>query len=80
MKDPRDAITSYAIKNINKYMKRIALNFELERVPTTNFARHSFLCMQRHETLYQVRIAVKEVFGVGSMHTSFSITHQQFIL
>ena len=31
-----------AVKNINKYMKRIALNLELERVPTTNFARHSF--------------------------------------
>ena len=48
MKDPRDAITSYAIKNINKYMKRIALNFELERVPTTNFARHSFCTVLKH--------------------------------
>jgi len=31
-----------AVKNINKYMRRLAMNLELERVPTTNFARHSF--------------------------------------
>ena len=31
-----------AIKVINKYMKHIASNLELERAPTTNFARHSF--------------------------------------
>src|ERR1017187_309207 len=31
-----------AVKNINKYMKRLAMNLKLERVPTTNFARHSF--------------------------------------
>lgn len=31
-----------AVKVINKYMKRIASNLELERAPTTNFARHSF--------------------------------------
>jgi integrase len=31
-----------AIKTINKYMKRIADKLNLERVPTTNFARHSF--------------------------------------
>ena len=31
-----------AVKVINKYMKRIALNLDLERSPTTNFARHSF--------------------------------------
>ena len=30
------------VKCINKYMKRIAANLELERAPTTNFARHSF--------------------------------------
>ncbi len=35
--------------------------------------------MQWRETLYQVGIAVKEVFGVGSMHTSFFSSHQQFI-
>ena len=33
---------SQAVKYINKYMKRIAANLELERAPTTNFARHSF--------------------------------------
>ena len=31
-----------AVKTINKYMKRIAENLKLERIPTTNFARHSF--------------------------------------
>ncbi len=31
-----------AIKTINKYMKRIATELGLERMPTTNFARHSF--------------------------------------
>jgi len=31
-----------SIKTINKYMKRIAEDLKLERVPTTNFARHSF--------------------------------------
>ena len=31
-----------AVKTINKYMKRIAENLKLERMPTTNFARHSF--------------------------------------
>ncbi len=31
-----------AVKNINKYMKRVALNIGIEKVPTTNFARHSF--------------------------------------
>jgi integrase/recombinase XerD len=31
-----------AVRTINKYMKRIAENLELKRVPTTNFARHSF--------------------------------------
>lgn len=33
---------SQAVKSINTYMKRIASNLELERTPTTNFARHSF--------------------------------------
>ena len=31
-----------AVKTINKYMKRIAVDLKLERIPTTNFARHSF--------------------------------------
>ncbi|MDE3185157.1 MAG: site-specific integrase [Bacteroidota bacterium] len=31
-----------AVRTINKYMKRIAENLKLEKVPTTNFARHSF--------------------------------------
>ena len=31
-----------AVKTINKYMKRIAINLKLDRAPTTNFARHSF--------------------------------------
>ena len=31
-----------AVKSINLYMKRIASNLNLERAPTTNFARHSF--------------------------------------
>ena len=31
-----------AVKTINKYMKRIAINQQLSRIPTTNFARHSF--------------------------------------
>jgi integrase/recombinase XerD len=31
-----------AVRTINKYMKRIAEDIKLERVPTTNFARHSF--------------------------------------
>lgn len=31
-----------AVKSINKYMRRIAETLQLERVPTTNFARHSF--------------------------------------
>ena len=30
------------VRTINKYMKRIANDLKLERVPTTNFARHSF--------------------------------------
>jgi integrase/recombinase XerD len=33
---------SQAIKSINKYMKIIAGNLKLERIPTTNYARHSF--------------------------------------
>ena len=33
---------SQAIKTINKYMKRIALDIKLEKIPTTNYARHSF--------------------------------------
>jgi integrase/recombinase XerD len=36
-----------AIKAINKYMKRIAENLKLDRVPTTNFARHSFSTVLR---------------------------------
>lgn len=31
-----------AVRTTNNYMKRIAKNLQLERVPTTNFARHSF--------------------------------------
>lgn len=31
-----------AVRTINKYMKRIAEELELDRVPTTNFARHSY--------------------------------------
>ena len=31
-----------AVKSINIYMKRIAVNLKLQRAPTTNFARHSF--------------------------------------
>lgn len=31
-----------AVRTINKYMKRIAEDLKLERIPTTNFARHSF--------------------------------------
>ena len=31
-----------AVKTINLYMKRIATSLDLERAPTTNFARHSF--------------------------------------
>ena len=31
-----------AVKSINLYMKRIAASLNLERAPTTNFARHSF--------------------------------------
>ena len=31
-----------AVKSINLYMKRIATSLNLERVPATNFARHSF--------------------------------------
>lgn len=31
-----------AVRTTNKYMKRIAKDLKLERVPTTNFARHSF--------------------------------------
>lgn len=31
-----------AVRTINKYMKRIATSLKLERIPTTNFARHSF--------------------------------------
>ncbi|MEO6836796.1 MAG: site-specific integrase [Ginsengibacter sp.] len=31
-----------AVKTINLYMKRIAASLNLERSPTTNFARHSF--------------------------------------
>lgn len=31
-----------AVKTINKYLKRIAKNLELEVAPTSNFARHSF--------------------------------------
>lgn len=31
-----------AVRTINKYMKRIAECLKLERVPTTNFARHSY--------------------------------------
>lgn len=33
---------SQAVRTINKYMKRIAAELNLERIPTTNFARHSF--------------------------------------
>jgi integrase/recombinase XerD len=49
MLDPKDLSDlqiyrdiNQAVKTINKYMKRIAEDLKLERVPTTNFARHSF--------------------------------------
>lgn len=31
-----------ATKTVNKYMKRIATELDLEKIPTTNFARHSY--------------------------------------
>ena len=31
------------------------------------------------EIMHQVGIAVKEMFGVGGVHTSFFISYQQFI-
>ncbi len=31
-----------AVKMINKYIRRIAENLNLEKIPTTNFARHSY--------------------------------------
>lgn len=31
-----------ATKTVNKYLKRIALELHLEKIPTTNFARHSY--------------------------------------
>jgi integrase/recombinase XerD len=31
-----------AVRTINKYMKRIAEELKLDRIPTTNFARHSY--------------------------------------
>ena len=31
-----------AVKNINMYMRRLAMKLRLQRVPTTNFVRHSF--------------------------------------
>lgn len=33
---------SQAVRTTNKYMERVAENLKLDRVPTTNFARHSF--------------------------------------
>ncbi len=37
------------------------------------------MCLKRRETLYQVGIAVKVMFTVGSINVSFCFTYQQFI-
>ena len=47
LKEPDNPLQVYrdvnqAIKTINKYIKRIAIDQQLSRIPTTNFARHSF--------------------------------------
>lgn len=47
LKEPGNPLQVYkdvhqAVKTINKYMKRIAIDQKLTRIPTTNFARHSF--------------------------------------
>jgi integrase/recombinase XerD len=72
MEDLQDAITSYAIKNINKYMKRIGLNPEFERVPTANFARHSFCAVLKHSG------ALVEMISEQLGHTSIK-TNQIYL-
>lgn len=36
------------IKNVNKYMKKIAKTLELSRLPTSNFARHTFATVMKN--------------------------------
>ena len=38
-----------------------------------------FMGMQWREILYQVGIAIKEMFGVGSKGAAVTLTHQHFI-
>lgn len=45
----------------------------------SNISHPEFMRMQWRKTFYQVRITVKEMFAVGSMHTSFSFANQQLV-
>ena len=57
-----------AISTINKYMKRIAENLKLDRVPTTNFARHSFSTVLKRAGVSIEMIS--EQLGQSSINTT----------
>jgi len=45
----------------------------------SNVSYPEFMGVQRRKSLYQIGVAVKEVFGVGGGNVSFSVTNQQLI-
>jgi integrase len=57
-----------AINTINRYMKRIAENLKLDRVPTTNFARHSFSTVLKRAGVSIEMIS--EQLGQSSINTT----------
>lgn len=74
-----DAETVYktvnqAIKTENKYMKRIAMALGLDRIPTTNFARHSYATVLKNagvpvsmisEQLGHAKISTTQIYLSG---------------
>lgn len=56
------------VKNINKYLKRIAQNIGLSRIPTTNFARHTYsTVMKRAHVPIEM---ISENLGHSSIRTT----------
>lgn len=56
------------VKNINKYMKRIAQNLGLSRIPTTNFARHTYSTVMKRANVPIEMIS--ENLGHSSIRTT----------
>ena len=57
-----------AVKNINKYMKRIGHKLELSKIPTCNFARHTYsTILKRANVPIEV---ISEALGHFSVRTT----------